>query len=50
LDKLTQQFGMIQLDTRPTDKDISLAMLIIQPMLIDVIKVAQDNKPKLKRA
>jgi len=24
LDKLTQQFGMIQLDTRPKDRDISI--------------------------
>jgi hypothetical protein len=39
LDKLTQQFGMIQLDTRPVG-DISLATLIIQPMLVDEIKVA----------
>jgi hypothetical protein len=48
LDKLTQQFGMIQLDTRPTDTYISLATLVIQPMLIDGIKVAQENDSELK--
>jgi hypothetical protein len=38
---------MIQLDTRPVG-DISLATLIIQPMLKDGIKVAQENDSELK--
>jgi hypothetical protein len=48
LDKLTQKFGMIQLDTRPTNTYIILATLIIQPMLIDGIKVAHENDSELK--
>jgi hypothetical protein len=39
---------MIQLDTRPTNRDISLVTLIIQPILIDGIKVAQEKDPELK--
>jgi hypothetical protein len=40
MDQLAQQFGMIQFGTRPTTRWMSLATLIIQPMLTDWIKVA----------
>jgi hypothetical protein len=34
-DQLAQQIGMIQLDTRPTNRDVSLATLVILPTLAD---------------
>ena len=48
MDQLAQQFGMIQFGTSPTTRWMSLATLIIQPMLIDWIKVAQEANPELK--
>jgi hypothetical protein len=47
-DQLAQQFGMIQLDTRPTIGDVRLATCIIVPMIADWIKVAQEKDPELK--
>ena len=46
-DQLTQQFGMIQFGTRLT-RWTSLATLIIQPMLTDWMKVAQEADPGSK--
>jgi hypothetical protein len=48
MDQLAQQFGMIQFGTRPTIRWMSLATLIIQPMLTDWIKVAQEADPEVK--
>jgi hypothetical protein len=48
LDRLAQQFRMIQFDTRSTTKGMSLATLIVQPMLTNWIKVAQEKNPELK--
>jgi hypothetical protein len=47
LDQLAQQIGMIQLDTRPTNRDVSLATLVILPTLADQIKLAQEKDPEL---
>ena len=46
--QLAQQFGMIQFGTSPTTRWMSLATLIIQPMLTDWMKVAQEADPGLK--
>jgi hypothetical protein len=40
---------MIQLDTRPTNRDVSLATLVILPTLADQIKLAQEKDPKLEK-
>jgi hypothetical protein len=49
LDQLAQQIGMIQLDTRPTNRDVSLATLVILPTLADQIKLAQEKDPELEK-
>jgi hypothetical protein len=49
LDQLAQQIGMIQLDTRPTIRDVSLATLVILPTLANQIKLAQKKDPELEK-
>jgi hypothetical protein len=49
LDQLAQQIGMIQLDTRPTNRDVSLATLVILPTLADQIKLAQEKDLELEK-
>jgi hypothetical protein len=40
---------MIQLDTKPTNRDVSLATLVILPTLADQIKLAQEKDPELEK-
>lgn len=48
-DQLAKQFGMIQLNVVPNDFDTALATLVIWPLIVDRIKVAQENDLELQK-
>jgi hypothetical protein len=47
-DQLAQQLGMIQLDVTPTKEQAANATLVIQPLISNRIKVAQENDLELQ--
>ena len=47
-DQLAKQLGMIQLEVAPNDDNVAIAALIIQPLIANRIKIAQENDLELQ--